>query len=908
MKAKFYLHFGFLLICLITLYQPLQATHIRAGEITARRLSATSLTYEFTLIVYTFDGSTVDDPTATIFFGDGGSATVARVERSSVGNSTSKNVYKAFYTYPAAGTYRITYTQQNRNGGVLNMTQSIDTPFSIESVLVIDPFLGINSTPVLLYPPVDLACPGQRYVHNPAAFDIDGDSLSYRLTTPKRSPNEQVVGYQNPNNVAPFGSSETGGAPVFRIDPITGDLIWDAPRNIGEYNVAFIVEEWRNGVRIGYVVRDMQIIVTDCRNRRPVVNVPNEICVEAGTLISQSITATDPDNNLLTLSAVGGMLPKSAPDPYTPPYTNKASFNTILQPQLSPASGIFTWQTACEHIRDEPYQVIFKAEDSPPPPQTRRLSDLKSWRIKVVGARPTGLTAAASGRNMVLNWNTYTCTNAVEIIIWRREGCYPWTPMNCEVGMPAYTGYVQVGKVSANATTFTDTNNGKGLKKGIKYSYRITVRFALPAGGDSYASAEACEDLALDAPIITKVSVTQTNTATGKMRVEWIKPPELNTALFPPPYRYELYRAEGLRGNTFALINTQNDATGAQNTFSFDDNNLNTTDKAYNYRIAFYYGAAVTYKDTSDAASSVRLTAQAAPSSVKLTWDYEVPWSNANQKHRVYRNINGTFTLIGEIAVGGSGKPEFFDRGTFNNQRLVSGQIYCYYVETVGGFYNPAINTDPILNNSQEACAIPFDTTAPCPPTLVIDSLDCVNYNPFTKQNNLSWKKAVDVKCDDDIQFYTLYYSPSEDGNYTKLIQTTSFSFIHDNLQSLAGCYYVTATDFAGNESKRSNLACKDNCIKYVLPNVLTPNGDGKNDLFQPFPDYRFVEAVKFEVFNRWGAKVFESNDILINWDGKSNTGEVVAGTYYYSAEVRFTTLRPSESVKTIQGWIQVIK
>jgi hypothetical protein len=77
------------------------------------------------------------------------------------------------------------------------------------------------------------------------------------------------------------------GPATFRIDPRTGDLIWDAPREIGQYNVAFIIEEWRkapsgNYLKIGEIVRDMQIIVVESSNKRPLLEVPEKICVEAG--------------------------------------------------------------------------------------------------------------------------------------------------------------------------------------------------------------------------------------------------------------------------------------------------------------------------------------------------------------------------------------------------------------------------------------------------------------------------------------------------------------------------------------------------------------------------------------------------------------------------------------------------
>ncbi|MCO6498780.1 MAG: gliding motility-associated C-terminal domain-containing protein [Vicingus serpentipes] len=61
------------------------------------------------------------------------------------------------------------------------------------------------------------------------------------------------------------------------------------------------------------------------------------------------------------------------------------------------------------------------------------------------------------------------------------------------------------------------------------------------------------------------------------------------------------------------------------------------------------------------------------------------------------------------------------------------------------------------------------------------------------------------------------------------------------------------------------------------IPNIITPNQDGINDIFQlNFP------VIKTEVFNRWGQKLFESkNDAF--WDGRTTSGnEVPDGTYYY--------------------------
>src|SRR5690606_23644599 len=99
------------------------------------------------------------------------------------------------------------------------------------------------------------------FEHNPGAFDPDGDSLSYAITTSRAEGGGPVSGYSFPPG-------------DYGINPLTGELRWCAPVKSGEYNLAFIVYEWRkntNGVyeNIGYVLRDMQVIAEECHIKQP---------------------------------------------------------------------------------------------------------------------------------------------------------------------------------------------------------------------------------------------------------------------------------------------------------------------------------------------------------------------------------------------------------------------------------------------------------------------------------------------------------------------------------------------------------------------------------------------------------------------------------------------------------------
>ena len=78
--------------------------------------------------------------------------------------------------------------------------------------------------------------------------------------------------------------------------------------------------------------------------------------------------------------------------------------------------------------------------------------------------------------------------------------------------------------------------------------------------------------------------------------------------------------------------------------------------------------------------------------------------------------------------------------------------------------------------------------------------------------------------------------------------------------------------------------------VEYFLvwvPNVITPNGDGKNDVFRADPErWGAISSHKMTVYNRWGEIVWESEDFLTGWDGRKNGQVVSNGTYFWVLEV----------------------
>jgi len=161
----------------------LYATHQRAGEITYRYLG--SLTYEIKVVTYTYTPSLADRPELTVDWGDGTSSIVQRTGEVYFPNDIKYNEYVTTHTYSAPATYVISMEDPNRNYGVINIPNSVNVPFYLETELIVNPFLGPNNSPVLLNSPIDNGCTGTPFIHNPGAYDVDGDSLSYRFISCK---------------------------------------------------------------------------------------------------------------------------------------------------------------------------------------------------------------------------------------------------------------------------------------------------------------------------------------------------------------------------------------------------------------------------------------------------------------------------------------------------------------------------------------------------------------------------------------------------------------------------------------------------------------------------------------------------------------------------------------------------
>lgn len=296
-----------LLVVLCFLTIPVAASHIVGGEFEILHISGS--TYRVNLILY-FDelngnpNAKDADVTARIFRKrDNGfvrdvylplisqtpvSYTQPECSRGEI--ITSKLIYSTTITltddiYNDAEGYYLAWERCCRNYTITNVQsndpqvgQYAGQTFYLEFPAVVrngQPFF--NSTPRLFPPLNDYACPNRPYYVDFAGVDDDGDSLVYSLVTPLNTKSGDAIpaGGTRPRPYpeivwrSPFNLSNVlNGSPDLKVN--TDGFITVTPTTQGLFVFAVKCEEFRDGVKIGEVRRDFQMLVVDrCPQAEP---------------------------------------------------------------------------------------------------------------------------------------------------------------------------------------------------------------------------------------------------------------------------------------------------------------------------------------------------------------------------------------------------------------------------------------------------------------------------------------------------------------------------------------------------------------------------------------------------------------------------------------------------------------
>lgn len=107
-------------------------------------------------------------------------------------------------------------------------------------------------------------------------------------------------------------------------------------------------------------------------------------------------------------------------------------------------------------------------------------------------------------------------------------------------------------------------------------------------------------------------------------------------------------------------------------------------------------------------------------------------------------------------------------------------------------------------------------------------------------------------------------------------------SSFNDLVVNDTGTYYVTLSKLGCTGSDTIRITKRLCDCRIYFPNSFSPNHDGRNDLFQPYLDGCPLEKYQLSVYDRYGRRIFETNDPEAGWDGTFKGKPLSLGTYFF--------------------------
>lgn len=142
-------------------------------------------------------------------------------------------------------------------------------------------------------------------------------------------------------------------------------------------------------------------------------------------------------------------------------------------------------------------------------------------------------------------------------------------------------------------------------------------------------------------------------------------------------------------------------------------------------------------------------------------------------------------------------------------------------------------------------------------------------------------------------QFINLYMADSNESSFTDDIT---------KLNQGEYCYLVVALSQDNIEESYSNIVCVPTPFNIFVPGAFTPNGDGLNDRMEVNGTY--IMDYHIVIFNCWGEKIYESDNIMEGWDGTFQGSLCPVGYYYYRIIAKGT----AGQGKNVEGMVMLLR
>ncbi len=261
--------------------------------------------------------------------------------------------YEGIVTFPMqCSDWIISWTYCCRNCDITTMVQTLPcvpgtNPGMYISTALDNLNFNCNSSPYFTNVPIVFVCIGQSFTYNHGATDPDGDSLAYSLVNPLINSTDSIPFISGYSATNPITSS-----PGLAINPLNGDITMTPTQaEVGVLSV--LVEEYRNGLLIGHVIRDMEIYVRQCNNNIPTATGMNGTAVHDSTICPNTQICFDVLSNDLDVGQIVTMT-----------WNQQIPNATFTVSGFPHPTGHFCWTPTVNDISTIPHQFTVSVVDN----------------------------------------------------------------------------------------------------------------------------------------------------------------------------------------------------------------------------------------------------------------------------------------------------------------------------------------------------------------------------------------------------------------------------------------------------------------------------------------------------------------------------------------------------------------
>lgn len=778
---------------------------------------------------------------------------------------------------PVVGGYTLSYQRCCRGPNVTNIVNPDDTGLTLTThVPGSETGFTNNSSPRFSnYPPI-LLCAGEEMIFDHSAVDPDGDDLVYSLVSPyvgassiDPMPNQSppppyfpvqwIGGFNSGSPLGPGSSSIIDANGTFVVNPnITGLFV-----------VGVRVQEYRNGQLIGETIRDFLFKVFDCNITMQAILPEQE---ELASFISycQGLTVQFENNsyggtNYAWDFGVSGITSDES-SLFSPIYTYPGPGNYIAQLIVNP--GWDCTDTAYINITvNNPFSLSWEGEDS----------------LCIVGNsfNFNGITS-----NMGANFQWVLDSDA---------SISSWDGIDIPVisfSSPGYHSIVINGDDGDCETSFEDS---------------IYI-FDQPTVGINVPDEIECLGLTIDfegeyADVID-IGWNFGNNGSNS--------DESNTA--NPTYTYSspgTYTVQFIGSSVVNCADTAVIEIVLNEPLSLDFSNndsLCITDGLYNFQAQVSGPPNAVYEwnfgSNASISSSTDLTVSGIQfdlsgfHEIQLTGSYDNCVDSIGESIYVYAEPTIDFDFIDGLHCAPS-------LAQFINLSSVDGQAQ-YYWDFGDGTNSEYFSPSHVYNEvGSYSIGLTVISLEGCTDTLYLMQQDVFTVYPSPIAGFQVNPQRIDV-CDNEVTFIdqsigaTSYFYFFDQNQFT----SSSPNFTHEYLNAGTDLpIQVVYNDYGCSDSARSEVFVEP----FVLyaPNTFIPDGDGVNEVFKPITDYEIL-SWEFEIYNRWGEKVFLTQNFDQGWDGMFKGRISQDGIYSYI--IKYKSCANPFTTELKSGFVNLIR